>query len=85
MSKPKLVYRYPILGSSIDPQKISLTVKGILMAVITILVALGVNSETLELPQLVDAITNLIVQVGALASTGTIIYGGIRKIVEYYK
>jgi hypothetical protein len=55
------------------------------MAVITILVALGVNSEALELPQLVDAITNLIVQIGALASTGTIIYGAIRKIVEYYK
>jgi hypothetical protein len=80
-----LAIKYPLFGSSVDPQKVSLTVKGILMAVITILVALGVNSEALELPQLVDAITNLIVQIGALASTGTVIVGIIRKIINAYK
>jgi Na+-transporting methylmalonyl-CoA/oxaloacetate decarboxylase beta subunit len=80
-----IAIQHPILGSSVDATKISLTVKGVLMAVITILVALGVNSEALELPQLVDAITNLIVQIGALASTGTVIVGIIRKIINAYK
>jgi hypothetical protein len=80
-----IALQYPILGSSVDPQKLSLTIKGILLGVVTILVAFGVNSDALGLTGLVESISDLIVQLGTLVSTGTIIYGGIRKIIEYYK
>jgi hypothetical protein len=80
-----LALKYPIFGSSVDYTKISLTVKGILMGIITLLIAFGIPTDALELPALVDAITTLIVQIGALVSTATILIGGIRKITTYIK
>lgn len=80
-----LALKYPILGSSVDYTKISLTVKGVLMGIITLLIAFGIPTDTLELPALVEAITTLIVQIGALVSTLTILVGGVRKIITYFQ
>jgi len=81
----ELVYKYPVLGSSADPKKIAMTVKGVLLAVTTLLVSTGVDITGLELTGLIDNIYNLIIQSGTIISTLTIVYGGIRKIINRFK
>lgn len=81
----ELIEKYPILGSSVDPEKLALTVKGILLGVVTILVTLGVDATGLELNTLVDAIVNAIQLIGGLVSAIMTIYGLSRKIYNKVK
>lgn len=81
----KVVYRAPILGSSSDEEKISLTVKGLLLALVAVLASVGVNTQELELNTLVEAILNLTeLGVQAVASI-SIIVGIARKIYNKFK
>lgn len=82
--------KYPkALGSSVDPQKLSLTVKGILVGLIPfiIIIAKGFNVDLNndELMSVIDGIVSLIVNIGAIVSVAVTVYGGIRKIINKFK
>ncbi len=74
-----------ILQSSIDPNELALTVKGILVGIIpVILIIAGVahwNVGQADLTAAVDAIGNIITAVGAALSAMMILVGVIRKIL----
>ena len=73
----KLVKKYKMLGSSQDPDSISLTIKGLGLALVPviIMVARMFDVELVEatLIQLVNAIVTI-------ASMGMVIYGIFRKV-----
>jgi len=73
----KLVKKYKMLGSSQDPDSISLTIKGLGLAIVPviIMVARMFDVELVEatLIQLVNAIVTI-------ASMGMVIYGIFRKV-----
>lgn len=72
----KLARQYPLLGSSADPESISLAVKGVGVAIIPILIIIfkmfDIDFTEVELIDLVNTIAT------ALASV-MIIIGGLRK------
>ena len=75
----KLVQKYPrLLGSSVDPTQLSLTIKGALGLVATILVAYGASQA--DLNGLIEQITNSVLLITELVSLVVAIYGGARKI-----
>jgi hypothetical protein len=76
----KLVQKYPILGSSVNPAELSMTIKGILGLVVAILVGFGYNQ--LDLNILVDQVTNFILLAVQLVSLGAVIWGGLRKFIK---
>lgn len=70
------------LFSSVDPKKVSLTVKGLSVFVPTAIVFLRyfhVNLGSDDLNSLVDALANLSLVVGAVVSALVTIYGAFRK------
>ena len=74
MWEQKLVQRYPLLGSSQDPESISMTVKGISMALLpflSLLLSKWVSPELLA--ELINAVFGV---VGAVL----VVWGLIRKI-----
>jgi len=75
----KIVKKYPILGSSANPQELSLTVKSILLSIIP-LVILMANYFGLELKEedLIIGVTNLTAVISSLG----MLYGLGRKV--YY-
>lgn len=81
--KTKVSIKYPLLGSSVDATKVSLTIKAVLGFVVTILVGFGFNQVDL------DGIANDIVTLSEILFQGIFlvmgIYGGIRKIWVNYK
>lgn len=79
----KLTMKYPLLGSSVDSTQLSLTIKGVLGLVATILVGYGVSQA--DLSGLVDQIVLFINMVIQLVSLGATIYGGVRKVMNYFK
>jgi hypothetical protein len=79
----KIVAKYPVLGSSVDPTQLSLTIKGALGLVALIFVGLGVSQ--VELNILIDNIVSLFLVISEAISLGAIIYGGIRKIINEFK
>ena len=70
----KLVSKYPILGSSQNPEELSVTIKGVALAILPaislVLGAFGVDQEWLK--ELVNAL------VGA-AGAGLVVWGVWRK------
>ena len=74
MSKPK----YGILSSSVNPKKLSLTVKGVLLSVVPLaLVLLRANDISVTEAELVEAIE----QTGAILTLGIALFGSVRKLV----
>lgn len=75
------------LASSTDPNKLSLTIKGVLGGVSTLLLlvltSVGVNITSGDLQIVIDGIGDFIVAFFGLLSTIAIVYGGCRKI--YYQ
>ncbi len=76
----KLVEKYPVLGSSSDPEQVALTIKGILLTLIpvVVMVAGGLN-VTLNPDDLVAFVNTLF----GIFTLGLTAWGLIRKI--YYK
>jgi hypothetical protein len=67
------------LESSVDPSKLSLTVKGLLLSLLPVfLVLTGMTEETIQ--PIIDVIVQAVFLVTALVSTFQILYGLIRKI-----
>lgn len=85
----ELVKKYPLLGSSVDPKKLALTVKGILLAVVTILVSVsgifGTTLDATDLNTLVGSIQNAIVAIASAVSAIMVVYGGVRKLVMKFE
>jgi hypothetical protein len=82
MQEEQIVKKYPLLGSSVDPTKVSLTFKGIAVGLIPviIIVARGFGFDILEsdLVELVENLTTLIAVI-------MMVWGGIRKLVNIFK
>ena len=75
-----LIKKYPVLGSSTDASKLALTWKGVLLALVPILIAVAQSfSVTLDSSEL----TNMIESLFAVLSALTVCLGLIRKV--YYK
>ena len=76
------MYKDKWYSSSANANKLSLTIKGVLVAVIPALIfiggMLGVGLAEADLTQIVEALTTFI-------SAGMILYGAIRKILLKYK
>lgn len=78
----KLAVKHPVLGSSVDPTQLSLTLKGVLGLVVTILVGFGLNQVELNL--LADQIVNFVLLVSQAVTLGMAIYGGVRKVIAHF-
>ena len=72
------------MGSSVDPQKLSLTIKGILGTVVILLGFLGYQN-IFDVDELTGAIISVVEAVLVVISTGTALYGLIRKIINKFK
>lgn len=70
--------RYGALSSSADPQKLSATVSGVILAIGTVLLAVA---QGFGVPLLESDISTLATQLGGAASSLAIAYGTVRKIV----
>ena len=74
-----------ILQSSKNPEKLSLTLKG-LIPLIAILVAIfGFDITQLEINDLIDGLIKAVVAVGSAVSAIAAFYGAIRKIKKRKK
>jgi len=73
------------LGSSVDPEKLALTVKGILTGIIPVLIAVtgafGVHLNLGDLSSLVDSIGDAIIALGVAISAVMTVWGLLLKIV----
>lgn len=73
------------LMSSVNPEQLGLTVKGFLLAIIPVVLALsGIAHWNLgqeELNSLVENITTVVIQLSGIASTIMIVWGATRKIL----
>lgn len=71
-----LTKRFPILGSSVDPNKISLTIKstGLILVPVVVLIARSFGFEVVDtdLVQVVNALSGMV-------GMGGVIYGVYRK------
>lgn len=76
----------PVLGSSVDPEQLSLTIRGILLGIIPFLAIInnlfGVTIEEEGLRGLADSIPNAIMGIWAAWSLILVVWGGIRKIIK---
>jgi hypothetical protein len=68
-----------LMKSSANPEKLSLTIKGILSTIVFVAVSFGAN-YTLNIDALSYDIANVISQIGIVISSLITIYGLIRKI-----
>lgn len=83
----KLVLKHPkLLGSSVDPAKLSLTIKGILLGIVAVvtplLIAAGYDVASVDLNGLVEAIINGVQAIVLAVSALMTVWGAIRK--AYY-
>lgn len=75
--------KYGVFSSSVDPQKLSLTIKGVIAAVVPIILVLApmfhwsVNAD--DFNHLADGVEAVIVAGSSLVSAVMIVYGLIRK------
>lgn len=69
------------LASSIDPEKLSLTVKGILVGLIPLALIVFPEITQIELQGAVDGIVNVIISVSIAISALATLMGALRKIV----
>ena len=81
--------KYGVLSSSIDPQSLSLTVKGIIVAAIPFVIWFsklqGWDLPEGDLNNLADGVEASIQQVGILISSVMVVYGLARKISAVFK
>lgn len=74
--------KYPVLGSSVNPDKVGLTAKGVALGLIPLVIVLfrffGMEVTEVELVELIEA-------VAAVASVITVLIGLIRKFVVKFK
>ena len=72
------------LSSSVDPEQLGLTIKGLLVAIIpTVLLIAGVahiNLGQADLSQFVDATVNVVIAVSTALSAFMVLVGIVRKI-----
>jgi len=72
------------LSSSVDPSKLSLTVKGILVGIVPVAILLakfkGVELAEGDLQPFIDSVGNVILMTGAALSAVWTIYGAARKL-----
>jgi len=75
----------PFIGSSIDPDKLALSVKGFLATLIPVLVMIsgvfGVTLDIGELNTIGDSIQNIIIAIGTVITGGITLIGLIRKVI----
>lgn len=74
-----LVKRYPMLGSSVDPEKLSLTIKSMGIMLIPIIVAIG---KMFDLALAEADLTELVSAVASIVSLTGVIYGIGRKYIK---
>lgn len=78
-----LTRKYPMLGSSVDPEKLSLTIKGILLGVtpLVLLIAgsLKVDIGPEQWQNFVELLWQWSNQITLAVSTGMTVFGLIRK------
>ena len=72
------------MGSSVDPQKLSLTIKGILGTVVIFLGFMGYNN-IFDVTELTGAIMSVVQSILVVVTAGTTLYGLIRKIINKFK
>lgn len=69
--------RFPILGSSVDPSSLALTVKGVLLGLVPLAVIIftnvGIDVTSGELTEIINAVV-------AVLAAGMTVMGLIRKI-----
>jgi len=73
-----------LMGSSVDPQKLSLTIKGILGTVVILLGFMGYNN-IFDVTELTGAIMSVVQSILVVVTAGTTLYGLIRKIINKFK
>ena len=82
----KIVRKYPVLGSSVNPEQLSLTIKGILLGIIPFLAIInswfGINIEEEGLRGLAESIPAMIAGLWTAWSLVMVVWGGIRKIIN---
>ena len=71
-------------GSSVNPQKLSLTIKGILGTVVILLGFMGYNN-LFDVNELTGAIIAVLEGVLVVISLGATLYGLIRRIINKFK
>jgi len=81
-----LAHKVPFFASSVDPNKIALTVKGVLVAIVPVILfalkAGGIEIGEGDIQSLIDSITAAIIAVGGAISAVMLVWGGIRKFIN---
>jgi len=77
---------HPLLRSSADPEKLSLTIKGILTGLVTLLTVVGVipAEAVAEISPLTDIIVQAVQTIAGAISVCMILFGALRKIYMQY-
>lgn len=73
-----LAKKYPILGSSVDPEKLSLTLKALVPLVIALAALKGIDLKATEFDTYISAIV-------AIVSGFATLYGLGRRLYVYFK
>jgi hypothetical protein len=77
------------VASSSDPEQLSLTVRGALIAIVPIIGliinAVGGSIDQKQLNELVDLVSQIVIAVGGLLSLLTMAYGAIRRVYNSIK
>lgn len=71
-----IIKKYPKLGSSQDPDKLSLTIKGLLLALVPVIITI---SQAYNLPITESDLVSLVNNLVAIVSAAVVIYGIVRK------
>ena len=74
-----------LLASSVNPEKLSLTIKGLIPLIIIIVSVFGFNVTEIDVNVIVDNIVKIVVAIGGIASLFATLYGLIRKIAVSFK
>lgn len=89
MAENKKKIRFGWAMSSVEPEKIGMTVKGVLGALVTILLVvapyLGIDLSGIDFNSLIRGVYEAIISAGAVVSALTIAYGVVRKAIVAIK
>lgn len=78
----KLTKKYPLLGSSVDPESISLTIKGVGGSLVVAIVAVA---GIMGVPLVEDDLTQIVNLVAGISFSAITLWGIGRKIVVAIK
>lgn len=85
----KLVQKYPQLGSSVDPAKLSKTIKNGSLLLIPIVISMsgmfGVTVTVADLSSVTDSLTNIVITSWAAYHAIQTLIGAIRKVLVKYR